>query len=104
MKEVKGSPPGYKSEINTHVVNSQLPTTHKETRRDKKKIKMIVAIFLVLSISMLTQSAPAAEPAPAPCTPQGPCIEVPERICETLSLDENGQPIQLCRVVFRIAG
>ena len=100
MKEVKGSLSGYKSEINTHVVTSQLPTTHKETRRVKKKIKMFVAIFLVLSISMLTQSAPAAEPEPAPCS------IVPEPICETRSsIDENGRPIQeeRCRIVERIS-
>ena len=99
MKEVKGSPSGYKSEINTHVVTSQLQTAHKEKRRDKKKNKMFIAIFLILSLSMLTQSAPAAEPAPDPCRVS------PEQICETRSsLDENGQPIQLCRVVLRIAG
>ena len=50
---------------------------------------------------MLTESAPAADPAPAPCS------SVPEEICEIeTSITGGGQPIfrQVCRVEFRVVG
>ena len=50
---------------------------------------------------MLTQSAPAADPAPAPCR------SVPEEICEIeTEFTGGGQPIfrQVCRIEFRVVG
>ena len=64
-------------------------------------LKMFVTLILVLSISMLTQSAPAADPAPAPCS------SVPEEICEIeTEFTGGGQPIfaQRCRIEFRVVG
>ena len=66
--------------------------------------KMFVTLFLVLCISMLTQCAPAADPAPAPC------IQLPVEICETIieftgggqTLD--GKPRLKCRIEFKTEG
>ena len=101
MREVKFCLGCYKWVVNAQVFISQQSTQQQVPRQHKLKMfKIIITIFLVLSISMLTQSAPAAEPAPAPCRVS------PEQICETRSsLDENGQPIQevRCRVVERLS-
>ena len=54
--------PGHKYQVNTPAVISQVQTTHKEARRNKtasKLFKMFLIMLLVLSLSMMIQSAPA---------------------------------------------
>ena len=68
--------------------------------------KMFVTLFLFLCISMLTQCAPAAAPAPAPC------VQRPVEICETIieftgSLKEGTlEPVPRlkCRIEFKTEG
>ena len=43
--------------------------------------KMFVTVFLILSISMLTQSAPAADPEPA-SSDSAHCQSISEETCE----------------------
>ena len=65
MREVKLCPGCYKWVVNAQVFISQQSTQQQVPRQHKLKMfKIIITIFLVLSISMLTQSAPAAEPVP----------------------------------------
>ena len=64
--------------------------------------KMFVTVFLILSISLLTQSAPAADPAPAPC------VEYFEEVCEPVLApplpgcdDCDSRVVTLCRNEIR---
>ena len=53
---------GHKYKVNTPAIISQVQTTHKEARRNKtasKLFKMVLTMLLVLSLSMMIQSAPA---------------------------------------------
>ena len=61
--------------------------------------KMFVTVFLILSISMLTQSAPAADPAP--CQRQ---IKIPVLLCEDVFDPMTGQYEEKCFTGFRVQG
>ena len=54
--------PAHKYKVNTPAIISQVQTTHKEARKNKtasKLFKMFLIMLLVLSLSMMIQSAPA---------------------------------------------
>ena len=59
--------------------------------------KMFVTVFLILSISMLTQSAPAADPAP--CAQE---IEIPVLDCAPVFISTTGQYEEECITRFRV--
>ena len=59
--------------------------------------KMFVTVFLILSISMLTQSAPAADPAP--CAQE---INIPVLECEPVFDPTTRQYEEKCVTRFRV--
>ena len=84
------------------MVISHLQRSLKETRRTKTTTKMFkmfnVTLFLVLSISMLTQSAPAADPEPQDCSfTRNHCALIPtgpgpqDFITDCILLNDKGE-------------